>query len=260
MQIAMYQVDAFANRVFEGNPAAVCVLDDWLDESLMQAIAQENNLAETAFCVARGDTYEIRWFTPEVEVDLCGHATLAAAYIFFEEIGVDRASLEFHSKSGPLKVSQAGELYTMDFPAEPPLPCEEPPGLAAALGCEIIACHKNIDYLIEVPSEKDLASIEPIYGGIADLDARGVIVTAKSEQYDFVNRFFAPAVGIDEDPVTGSAFTKLIPFWAEKLDRDSLSTKQISKRGGEVFCQMRGKRVSISGKAVLFARAKISIN
>lgn len=260
MQISFYQVDAFAAKVFEGNPAAVCVLDHWLDESIMQSIAAENNLAETAFCVAYGEIYQIRWFTPDVEVDLCGHATLASAHVLFNELGYQRDTIVFDSKSGELSVSMVGESLQLDFPSEPPLPCDPPSGLAEALGVDIDHCYKNIDYLVVVDSEETVRNIRPNYGGLASLDARGVIVTAKSNQYDFVNRFFAPSVGVDEDPVTGSAFTKLIPFWANELGKTSLSAKQVSRRGGEVRGELCGDRVKIIGDTVLFAKGEITIS
>jgi len=259
MKITQFQIDAFADTPFEGNPAAVCPLDSWLDERLMQSIAAENNLAETAFFIADGDQYHIRWFTPEMEVELCGHATLASAHVLFNELGYESDSISFNSLSGPLVVSRDRDFLKMDFPNEKPEPCEIPDGLVEALGCDVDRCYLNTDYVAIVESEELLSSIKPNFSLLANLNARGVIVTARSTHYDFVNRFFAPKVGVDEDPVTGSAFTKLIPLWVERLGINEMKAKQVSKRGGEVLCRLSGDRVEISGKAVLFMRAEIFI-
>lgn len=259
MKLTQFQVDAFASQVFEGNPAAVCPLDEWLEDEVMQAIAAENNLAETAFFVPDGDDFHIRWFTPTTEVKLCGHATLASALVLFNELGQSAPTITFNSLSGPLEVSQDGGLLVMDFPTERPEPCEPPPGLADALGCEIGNCYFNADYVVELESEALLKAVQPDFSLLAKIQARGIIVTAKSSQYDFVNRFFGPRVGVDEDPVTGSAFTKLIPLWAEQLGKSRLTAKQVSSRGGEVFCELLGDRVHISGRAVLFMKGEINI-
>ncbi len=259
MKIKQFQIDAFAEKPFEGNPAAVCPLDSWLDERVMQSIAAENNLAETAFFVAEDGQYHIRWFTPEVEVALCGHATLASAHVLFNELGYESDSVSFNSLSGPLRVTRDRDLLKMDFPNQKPEPCEIPDGLAEALGCNVDRCYFDTDYVAIIESEELLSSIKPDFPLLANLNARGVIVTAESTHYDFVNRFFAPQVGINEDPVTGSAFTKLIPLWAERLGINEMKAKQVSKRGGEVFCRLLNDRVEISGKAVLFMRAEIII-
>jgi len=259
MKLTQYQVDAFADKPFEGNPAAVCPLDEWLDDGLMQAIAAENNLAETAFFVADGNDFYIRWFTPKAEVELCGHATLASAYILFNELGYSETSVTFNSLSGPLIVSRDSEIFCMDFPNEKPVACELPPGLVDALGCEIERCYLAGDYVVELASEALVKSVQPNFTLLAQIDARGVIVTARSSDYDFVNRCFFPKLGIDEDPVTGSAFTQLVPMWAERLAKRSLSAKQVSARGGEVICKLVGNRVVISGKGVLFMKGEIII-
>jgi PhzF family phenazine biosynthesis protein len=259
MKLTQYQVDAFADQPFRGNPAAVCPLDQWLDDDLMQAIAAENNLAETAFFVAQGAEFQIRWFTPSTEVDLCGHATLASAFVLFNELGHTANSITFNSRSGPLIVSQDGRFLVMDFPSESPKQCEPPQGLADALGCDVGDCFFREDYIVELESEAQLKALQPDFSLLGKIQARGIIVTSKSQEYDFVNRFFAPQVGIDEDPVTGSAFTKLIPFWSERLAKKALIAKQVSARGGIVYCQFEGDRVRISGQAVLFMKGEIYV-
>jgi len=259
MKITQYQVDAFASNVFEGNPAAVCPLRKWLDDDLMQRIAAENNLAETAFLVPEGGVYTIRWFTPLTEIKLCGHATLASAYVLFNELGVDGREVNFNSRSGLLTVRRNNDLLELDFPSQPAEQCEPPKGLSEALGINVQRCFKNEDYLVVVEAEHALQALTPNFGKLLDINTRGVIVTAPSEQYDFVNRFFAPRVGINEDPVTGSAYTKLIPFWAHELGKRRLDAKQISARGGEVFCRLAGDRVKISGHGVLFSKSEIII-
>ena len=259
MKLGIYQIDAFANNVFEGNPAAVIALTEWLDDSLMQSIAAENNLAETAFFVKEEAGFRIRWFTPAVEVDLCGHATLASAYVLYQKLGYQGASLTFNSRSGPLTISQDAGRYVMDFPTQACQACEVPNGLAEALDCEVNNCLNNEDYLVVLDTEQELLNLQPDFSRLAELDLRGVIVTAPSLEYDFVSRFFAPNVGVNEDPVTGSAFTKLIPYWAQRLGKDVLSAKQVSQRGGEVFCQMRGDRVLIAGSAVSYLQGCIEI-
>jgi PhzF family phenazine biosynthesis protein len=260
MKIPFYQVDAFADKVFQGNPAAVCILDEWLSVSVMQSIAAENNLAETAFCVANENGYAIRWFTPQVEVDLCGHATLATAHVLFKELGVEQASISFQSNSGTLYVRRRRGLLELDFPAEKALLCAVPNGLSEALGVNISTCLKNVDYLVVLETEQMLIDLRPDFKQLQGLDARGVIVTAPSVKYDFVSRFFAPTVGVNEDPVTGSAFTKLIPYWAERLDKTSMQAKQISARGGEVHCDLAENRVLIAGNSVLYAKGEIIIS
>lgn len=257
MQLDIYQIDAFSERVFSGNPAAVVPLDSWLDDSVMQAIAAENNLAETAFFVNQAGRYHIRWFTPVTEVDLCGHATLASAYVLYRELGYELPALTFDSKSGPLTITQRDDLYMMDFPSQPCTPCPVPAGLSTALGVPISECFCHEDYLVVLDNEAQLTALEPDFLAMSKLTLRGVIVTAVSESYDFVNRFFAPNVGINEDAVTGSAYTKLIPYWAERLAKKRMTAKQVSARGGEVICEIAGERVLIGGKAVNYLQGQI---
>ena len=262
MKLDFYQIDAFASRAFEGNQAGVCPLDAWLPDAVMQAIAEENNIAETAFFVAHENGFDIRWFTPAAEVDLCGHATLASAYVLFELLGYPSERIDFHSKSGLLSVIKQSDALQMDFPVQYAENCDLPDGLLEAIGVDALAvleCRYNEDFVLIVDSEKTLAAINPNFSKLNDIDARGVIVTAASKKYDFVCRFFAPQVGINEDPVTGSAFTKLAPLWAEKLDRTKLRAKQISARGGEVDCELVGDRVLISGSAVCYLVGQIEI-
>ncbi|OIP99853.1 MAG: isomerase [Zetaproteobacteria bacterium CG2_30_46_52] len=259
MQIQLYQVDAFASHVFEGNPAAVCPLTQWLTDAQMQAIAAENNLSETAFFVPQDDGFSIRWFTPTVEVDLCGHATLAAAFVLFELHGYSNDIIVFYSKSGQLLVSRDDDLFVLDFPMHLPRPCEVPQSISAAFKASPMACFKAEDYIVVLESEKDVRDAVPDFEMLKKLDLRGVTITAASKSYDFVSRFFAPNFGINEDPVTGSSFTQLAPVWMAILGKESLSAKQISKRGGEVWCEVRGNRVLIKGRAVLYMRAEITI-
>jgi PhzF family phenazine biosynthesis protein len=259
MKLTLFQVDAFASRVFEGNPAAVCPLNEWLPDEVMQSIALENNLSETAFFVPEGGEYAIRWFTPVAEVDLCGHATLASAWVLFNRLGHASDRLRFSSRSGPLEVARDGERLVLDFPAQPPRPCAAPPGLAEALGAEPLECLENVDLLAVLEDAETVRSLSPDFGRLAALDYRGVIVTAAGGGYDFVSRFFGPAVGVPEDPVTGSAHTKLVPFWASRLNRNRLEARQVSARGGNVSCRLRGDRVLIAGTAVPYLEGTIEI-
>ncbi len=264
----LYQVDAFAEKVFEGNPAAVVPLQQWLPDELMQAIAAENNLAETAFFVEENGIYHIRWFTPVAEVKLCGHATLASAYVLFEFLGYEKSSISFMSLSGELSVSKQGELLSLDFPAQAAKPCELPQALSQGIyqGIDnkdlkqtVLGCYENEDYLVVLASEEDVLAIEPNHESLKQLKHRGVIVTAPSSDYDFVARFFAPKYGIDEDPVTGSAYTQLVPYWAEKMGKSKFTAKQVSKRGGKLWCELKGVRVLISGHAALYMKAEFSV-
>jgi PhzF family phenazine biosynthesis protein len=259
MNILLYQVDAFTDKVFGGNPAAVCPLESWLDAELMQQIAMENNLSETVFYVPRGRDFEIRWFTPLIEIDLAGHPTLAAAHVIFNHTDYADNTLTFHSKSGPLVVSRSGDLLDMDFPSRPPVREEAPEALLTGLGVKPMEVWKARDYLVLYPSESDVLSIRPRFDKLAEVDCLGIIITARGERSDFVSRFFAPRAGINEDPVTGSAHSTLIPFWAKRLDKNSLHTFQVSKRRGELFCQYREDRVTISGRAVTFLQGTISL-
>lgn len=259
MKLSYYEVDAFTNRRFGGNPAGVCPLPHWLDEDALQNIAAENNLSETAFFVPRGGEYELRWFTPTVEIDLCGHATLAAAFILFSELQFAGDRVCFHSRSGMLAVKRGGDVLTLDFPSRPALPCVPPELLARALGRPPSAVFKARDYLALFPSEADVRALQPDFALLAGLPDK-VIVTAPGTDSDFVSRFFAPSAGVNEDPVTGSSHCTLIPFWAERLGRTKLFARQVSRRGGELFCELAGDRVFIGGKAVLYLRGEIQIN
>jgi len=259
MRLPIYQVDAFAGAVFHGNPAAVCPLERWLEAPLMQSIAAENNLAETAFFVPRGDAYELRWFTPEVEVDLCGHATLASAFVIFERLERGKASVTFHSQSGPLTVRRDGERLTLDFPVSPPEACAPPPALEAGLGARPREVFKARDYMAVFDSAAQVRALVPRMDQLASLAARGTIVTAPGDGVDFVSRFFAPGAGIPEDPVTGSAHCTLIPYWAKRLGRTRLVAHQVSARGGELICEDRGERVAIGGRAVLYLEGTIQV-
>jgi predicted PhzF superfamily epimerase YddE/YHI9 len=259
MQIPLYQVDAFTNRLFAGNPAAVCPLEEWLPDALLQAIAAENNLSETAFFLRRGNRYELRWFTPSVEVDLCGHATLASAFVILRLLEPARERVEFDTRSGQLTVTRRGERLAMDFPAKPPLPCEPPPGLLEALGGEPLEVLKADYYLVIYETEAAVRALRPDFAALRAASGTGVIVAAPGERADFVSRFFAPAYGIDEDPVTGSAHSTLIPFYAQRLGKWSLEARQVSARGGELYCELQGDRVLIAGEAVLYLEGTIRL-
>ena len=261
MIITQYQVDAFASQVFQGNPAAVCPLEEWLDDSLMQSIATENNLAETAFFIKQKDNYAIRWFTPTSEVDLCGHATLASAFVLYDQLGVEADQLAFDSASGVLTVSRKGALLEMDFPSEVPESVVVPSNLEKALGSTVVECAFNQDYIVVLESEQAVTQLQPNLALLSEVECRGVIVTAQSnsKEKDFVCRFFGPRIGLNEDPVTGSAFTKLAPFWATRLNKVDFNAQQVSQRGGRVVCQLEGDRVMIAGSAVLFSKGEIYI-
>ena len=259
MELPLYQIDAFASRAFEGNPAAICPLDQWLPDETMQAIAMENNLSETAFFVAVDDGYQIRWFTPICEIDLCGHATLASAYVIFNILGYAQERITFHSNSGVLSVEKRGDWLEMDFPSRPPQECDSPVALSEAFERQPLHCLKGEDFILVFATEEDILAATPNLSKLSELDLRGVAITAKSDSYDFVTRFFAPKYGINEDPVTGSAFTQLIPYWSERLGKTELKAKQLSKRGGEVMCRLSGSRVIISGKAAKYMVGTIEI-
>lgn len=259
MKIKQYQVDAFASRAFEGNPAAVCPLERWLDDELLQAIAEENNLSETAFFVPAGDGFELRWFAPLKEVDLCGHATLASAHVIFEILGDTRRTLRFQTRGGPLLVENKGGMLEMDFPARPPAPCEAPRALIEGLGRRPIEVLAADDYMAVFGSEADVRAIRPDQALLGQLGLRGVIVTAPGSDVDFVSRFFGPKFGIPEDPVTGSAHCTLAPYWAGRLGRSDLRARQVSKRGGDIGCAVRGERVLLSGHAVTFMDGEIAL-
>ena len=257
MEISLYQIDAFASELFKGNPAAVCPLDKWLPDHIMQSIAAENNLSETAFFVPKDNGFHIRWFTPLSEVDLCGHATLAAAYVLFNILGFKKDRIEFDSKSGMLSVVEDDGWLVMDFPAQPPVPCDIPAEIVKAFNISPIECLKSEDFIVVFEREIDIEKIDPDFEALKKLNLRGVIITAKSSRYDFVARFFAPKYGIPEDPVTGSAYTQLAPYWASKLGPKKFSVKQMSSRGGELTCEIVDDRVFISGQAIKYLEGKI---
>lgn len=260
MRLAIYQIDAFAGKQFEGNPAAVVPLEAWLPDETMQAIAQENNLSETAFFVPAADgVFHIRWFTPNREVRLCGHATLASAYVLFNDLDYGPDEIVFDSLSGRLSVSKADDLLTLDFPSQVPERCEVPDHLVKGLGAVPLECYRNEDYLAVFSTEQEVAAIEPDHGHLSRLDLRGVIVTAPSSRQDFVARFFAPKYATLEDPVTGSAYTQLTPYWSDRLGKTQLRARQISRRGGNLLCQLDGSRVRISGSAVKYMEGTIEI-
>lgn len=261
MKLALYQIDAFSDRVFGGNPAAIVPLAHWLDEAVMQAIAGENNLAETAFYVPEGDGFALRWFTPTCEVDLCGHATLAAAWLLFFERGYQGEVVNFTTRSGVLAVSRHADGLQMDFPVLSTEPCDPPDLLARGLGIPVEECYRGMDYMVVVADAAVVAGLAPDFPVLAKLDRRGVVVTAPGEDgVDFVSRFFAPGAGIDEDPVTGSAHCMLTPYWAKHLGRTRLSARQLSPRGGEIGCELRGERVVLAGRAALYLRGEIHVD
>ena len=260
MKIPLYQVDAFNDQVFKGNPAAICVLGDWLPAELMQSIASENNLSETAFLVPQDEAYGIRWFTPKAEINLAGHPTLASAYVVFEILEPGRTEVRFASPiSGDLFVKKQGRKLVMDFPSQPAKPVDCPMDLAEGLGCQPRETHLSRDYLALFETEAQVAALDPRQDVLARLDCAGIIATAPGDQVDFVSRFFAPRHGIAEDPVTGSAHCTLIPFWAKRLAKSELRARQISQRVGELWCQDNGDRVSIAGEAVLYLEGHIRI-
>ena len=260
MKLPMYQVDAFTTKLFRGNPAAVVVMDRWLPDDVLLSIAAENNLAETAYVIPKGDVKPLRWFTPTVEMDLCGHATLGTADVLFRHHFPSLKRLDFETKSGILSVARDGDILVMDFPSRPPEPVSVNDALVNALGGvkprEALMAR---DLLAVFESEAEVKAVRPDLRRIAELDAMAVIVSAPGDAVDFVSRFFAPKVGVPEDPVTGSAHCTLIPYWAKRLGRTKLTARQISPRGGEIRCELRGDRVSIGGAAVEFLRGEIEV-
>jgi PhzF family phenazine biosynthesis protein len=267
MKLEIFQVDAFTSKPFGGNPAAVVPLDAWLPDETMHNIAQENNLSETAFFVRNGNVYEIRWFTPTFEIDLCGHATLATAFVIFDVLKLETNTIKFHShKSGALSVEKNGDVLTLDFPTRPVSPVDAPAGLFEAIGGPPNEIFKARDYFLVFETEQEVLDLKPNFSALHEIaallkiDAHGFIVTAPGETSDFVSRFFAPEVGVFEDPVTGSSHCNLIPFWAERLGKNELFARQVSARGGELYCELAGDRVKIGGNAVLYLKGEIHID
>ena len=260
MGIKYYVADAFAEKPFAGNPAGVCLPEKPLPEEMMQAIAAENNLSETAFVVANGNDYGIRWFTPRVEIDLCGHATLASAFVLHKFAAPERSEFRLHSQSGLLKVSAANDgLYVLDFPARMPEPVAITQEMRAAIGCEIIEARLARDLILVLENEAAVRACRPDTALVAGLPGHACCVTAKGGACDFVSRFFAPKLGIGEDPVTGSAHTELIPLWAAKLGKQTLTARQLSQRVGALFCENKGERVLIGGRAALYLTGEINV-
>ena len=262
MTIRLLQVDTFTDRVLGGNPAAVCPLDAWLDKATMQAIAAENNLSETAFLVPEGEGYRLRWFTPNVEVDLCGHATLAAAFVVFEELRPDTESVSFETLSGRLTVSRESAELVMDFPAQPAHPAPPPPVLPKALGAPPAEVLAGADWIAVFENATQVATLSPDHALLTTLDRRGVVATAPGDEgdADYVLRFFAPKNAVPEDPVTGNVQTALVPYWSGRLGKQRLAVRQLSARGGRMVCEDRGERVSIAGRATLYMDATISVD
>ena len=260
MELTIYQVDAFTNQLFGGNPAAICPLTKWLPTETMQKIALENNLSETAFILPEGDGYHIRWFTPAIEVDLCGHATLATAHALYAEMGYEGEQVVFNSRSGLLTVSKTGDLYTMNFPTDELKVVPIPNEITTALGIQPMEVFRGKDdYLAIFDNQSTIENFTPDFKILGQLKARGIIASAKGDAVDFISRCFFPAAGIDEDPVTGSAHTTMTPYWAKKLNKTKLSARQLSARGGVLECEHLGDRVNISGQAVTYLRGTISL-
>jgi PhzF family phenazine biosynthesis protein len=259
MRLPIYQIDAFTDERFKGNPAAVCPLEDWIDNELMQKIAAENNLAETAFFVKKGNGYELKWFTPKEEIDLCGHATLASAFVIFNYLDNTAEQISFHTKSGLLEVAKEGKLLSLLFPSRPGQRSEAPEALIKGLGREPREVYKARDYLAVFEDQEDILNLNVNKEELKKLDALGVIVTAKGEEADFVSRFFAPKAGIDEDPVTGSAHCTLVPYWTGVLKKSDLTALQLSERSGKLFCSDLGDKVKIAGEAVAYLEGYINV-
>lgn len=261
MKIKKYQVDAFADNVFEGNPAAVCPLNEWISDELMQHIAMEHNLSETAFIVNHNSYFEIRWFTPETEVDLCGHATLATGHVLFEHLNYKKQKIRLQCARGELMVKKSGNLLEMDFPSTVGKKVNAPTKLleALALRSQPIEVFKADDYMLVVDNQKQVEQLKPDFSLLKKIDTRGIMVTAPGEEVDFVSRFFAPAVGINEDPVTGSAHTMMVPYWAERGNKRELSAQQLSPRGGKMQCTCLGERTLLAGNAVTYSIGEILV-
>jgi len=260
MKLPFYQIDAFTGRMFGGNPAAVVLLDTWLPDEVLKAIAAENNLAETAFVIRHGEVLPLRWFTPTVEVDLCGHATLAAADVLFRHISPAAKRLVFSTRSGNLTVTRDGNLLSMDFPSRPGKAVEIEDAVVAALGIRPKELYRARDLLAIYESESEIRGFRPDFERIASIDVFAITISAPGEAVDYVYRFFAPRQGIAEDPVTGSANCTLVPYWAARLGRSELVAKQLSARGGDLHCALRGDRVLITGQAVEYLRGEITVD
>jgi PhzF family phenazine biosynthesis protein len=255
-----YVVDAFTENVFEGNPAAVCVMEEWLSDNLMQKIAMENNLSETAFAVKEGDGYRLRWFTPGGEIDLCGHATLATAYIIANYYEGNVEKITFQTMSGELVVVKNGELYEMDFPSRMPEPFILTEEMVDALGVQPIETYLGRDLMFVLEKEEDVQNAKPDFSKIKNLpDGLGVSITAKGETYDFVSRCFFPKLNVNEDPVCGSAHCNFIPYWSKRLSKEKMVARQLSERGGTLYCKAEGDRVKISGTATLYSIADLQV-
>ena len=259
MKLNIYQVDAFSENVFEGNPAAVCPLKEWIADNLLQKIAEENNLSETAFFVAEKDGFRLRWFTPEDEVDLCGHATLATAHVIFKHLEHIKESVCFYTKSGELEVSRSSLGYSMSFPATQIKPVEPPKGLLEAIGVDSAKTLSGFDDIVVLENQAQVQSLSPDFAKLMELESRGVVVTAVGDETDFVSRCFFPKLRVNEDPVTGSAHCELAPYWAGQLNRNNLVGKQLSKRTGVVHCEVVDDRVILSGHAVDYMSGEITI-
>lgn len=257
MTIPYFEVVAFTNRQFAGNPAGVCVLAESLPDAAMQAIAAENNLPATAFMIDRGTHFDLRWMTTTVELDLCGHATLASAHVLFQHLGRSDAMIRFQSRSGELTVERSGDRLVLDFPAQSLSECQPPEKLAEGLGAQPSAVLKGRNYCAVFDHELDVAALLPDFRIIAELDAHGVIATAPGDRCDFVSRYFAPRVGVPEDSATGSAHCALVPYWSKRLGKRTLHARQLSMRGGELFCEDRGERVGIGGNAVTYVEGQL---
>jgi len=265
MKLTIYQVDAFTNKLFHGNPAAVISLEKWLDDELMQKIAQENNLSETAFFIPSskpGIDYDLRWFTPAVEINLCGHATLATAWVIFNKLDFGKTQVHFHCESGKLSVEKRADVLVMDFPSWKPERCNEyPEAVVEALGVEeVVGVYKNRDYLVELRDEEAVKKCSPDFTRLLQTGEKVIITAPGTGGIDFVSRFFAPVAGINEDPVTGSAHSQLIPFWAEKLKKMKMFARQLSPRGGELECKLWGDRVTMAGQCVFYMKGGIEVD
>ncbi|MFP4589174.1 MAG: PhzF family phenazine biosynthesis protein [Candidatus Bipolaricaulota bacterium] len=262
MKIPIYQVDAFTEEPFRGNPAAVCPIEEWPEDRILQSIAAENNLSETAFFVESSKSYELRWFTPQNEVDLCGHGTLAAAFVLFEELGHGQRAIKFETQSGQLQVQQERDYFSMNFPSRPPVPTKPDQNIIDGLGIEPLKAFESRDFMAVYDSQEQIRALDPDMKLLEKGAWSGVIATAEGREkgVDFVSRFFAPAEGIPEDPVTGSAHCTLAPYWSDRLCKTELKARQLSRRGGTVLCEMKENRVKIMGSAALYMKGELHLD